>query len=128
METTHSRLGSGIQIAGFNEATLFQAWKLDRKPTQCGIGICASMRPRFFRRGNMRKASGRLSRYTSFNEATLFQAWKRRHAVGFCVPNTGFNEATLFQAWKLYLKPNEVQCVPASMRPRFFRRGNNLRG
>ena len=63
---------------GFNEATLFQAWK------ECEITMLHTW-------------------YIRFNEATLFQAWKGHKSKQWSRDHLCFNEATLFQAWKVAL-------------------------
>ena len=86
---------------GFNEATLFQAWKVARLP-------------------------GHTFRQAGFNEATLFQAWK---VVGSCSTATA-HYASMRPRFFKRGKESRIGLprsgADASMRPRFFKRGKKL--
>ncbi len=131
----------------FNGATLLQAWRVyangvedaycdelqwghasssvessasapTQQPTES-----ASMGPRFFKRGETSPAKTRPSLTSSFNGATLLQAWRGATNIKATTQPASFNGATLLQAWRGHAGRNQDAARPASMGPRFFKRG-----
>ncbi len=82
------------------------------------------MGPRFFKRGEMPPLASPRRPPTCFNGATLLQAWRVHGLVNFSHCLLSFNGATLLQAWRVERAQNDGSCArPASMGPRFFKRG-----
>ncbi len=113
------------------------------------------MRPRFFNRGKARRSVVGLCLFPRFNEAAIFQSRKAWLTYAIVNDWARFNEAAIFQSRKENDEPttssklsgpsfneaaifqsrkgnNRLACLcrqaqcQASMRPRFFNRGNSL--
>ena len=84
----------------------------------------ASMRPRFFRRGNLEGKAAAKAVGVASMRPRFFRRGNDGHLAPSVIDLNSFNEATLFQAWKLVIEVKNRTGTVASMRPRFFRRGN----
>ncbi len=107
----------------FNGATLLQAWRVSHCIYHFVYNFRASMGPRFFKRGECWKSPRWPRQCPSFNGATLLQAWRDRTPATLRLTQQSFNGATLLQAWRDEGRRCAFGFYPASMGPRFFKRG-----